>query len=112
MEGMRGGSDVASGDSFHTPITALYYIPPDARSLAWANGPFDPIESQVTVASQRQTGGGKSQVAFSRGQTHLEFRHALLVERYTPNEHEASIAEFLHGLRESLGASLRDLIVE
>ena len=57
-------------------------------------------------------GAGNSQVAFSCGQTQRAFRHALLVERYTPNEHIASLAEFRDGLRESLGASLRDLVAE
>ena len=57
-------------------------------------------------------GTGNSQVSFSRGHTQRAYRHALLVERYTPNEYVASLSEFLDGLRESLGASLRDLIAE
>ena len=44
--------------------------------------------------------------------TQRAFPHALLIERYTPTEHIARLAEFLEGLRESLGASLRDLITE
>ena len=42
--------------------------------------------------------------------TQRAFWHAHLVERYTPNDHVASLTEFLEGLRESLSASLRDII--
>ena len=52
--------------------------------------------------------------------TQRAFRQGLLVERYTANAHLASLSEFLdeelsqreRGKRESLGASLRDLIAE
>ena len=44
--------------------------------------------------------------------TQRAFRQALLADVYTPNEQVASLAEFLDGLRESLGAILRDLIAE
>ena len=57
-------------------------------------------------------GAGNSQVDFSCGHIQRAFRHALLFEPYTPIEHVACLAEFLNGLRESLGASLRDLIAE
>ena len=112
MTSQLAESDVSNGDSFHTPNSAAYYTPPDARSLASADAPLEPFQSQMAASTQGQTGAGNSQVAFSRGHTQRAFRHALLVERYTPNEHIASLAEFLDGLRESLGASLRDLIAE
>ena len=105
-------SDVVSGDSFHTPMSAVYYTSDDARSLAAADGQLDALESQITASGPTQRGGGNSQVAFSRGHTQRAFRHALLVECYTPNENVASLAEFLEGLRESLCASLRNLIAE
>ena len=57
-------------------------------------------------------GAGNSQVIFSRGQRLKAFRHALMVERYTPNDHVPILAEFLDGLRVSFIASLRDLIAE
>ena len=112
MTSQLAESDVASGDSYHTPNSAAYYTPPDARSLASADGPIDPLQSQPAASTPGQMGAGNSQVSFSRGYTQRAFRHALLVERYTPNAHIASLAEFLDGLRESLGASLKDLIAE
>ena len=66
----------------------------------------------MTATIQGQRGAGNCQVAFSHGHTQPAFRHALLVERYTQNDHVASLPEFLDGLRESLGASLGDLIAE
>ena len=63
-------SDVASGDSYHTPNSAVYYTPPDARSLASVDGPLDPFQSQVAASTPRQMGTGNSQVSFSRGHTH------------------------------------------
>ncbi|KAF0138435.1 MAG: hypothetical protein FD143_3661, partial [Ignavibacteria bacterium] len=74
-------SDVASGDSYYTPNSAVYYTPPDARSLASADGPLDPLQSQAAALSPRQMGTGNSQVSFSRGHTQRAFRQALLVER-------------------------------
>ena len=101
MTSQIGESDAASGESFHTQISAQYYTPPVARSQASGDGPIDTLQSQLATSSPRQAGGGNSQVAFSRGHTHRAFRHALLVERYTPNEHVDSLEEFLEGLRES-----------
>ena len=93
-------TDVARGESLHTPNSAAYYTPPDARSLASAYGPVGPLQSQLPASSPRQRGAGNSQVSFSRGHTQRAFRQALLVERYTANEHVASFAQFLDGLRE------------
>ena len=105
-------SDVSNGDSFNTPNSAVYYTPPDVRSLASADGPLDPLQSQGAASSTAQMGAGNSQVSFTRGHTHRAFPNALLVERYTPNDHVSIRAEFLDGLLESVGASLRDLIAE
>ena len=57
-------------------------------------------------------GAGNSHVSFSSGHNQRAFRDALLHDRYTPNEQIASFPEFLDGLRESLGAGVRDLIAE
>ena len=94
-------SEGTSGDSFHTAKSAAYYNPQDARSLASADGPLDPLQSQLRATGALQRGAGNSQVSFSRGHTPRAFRQALLVERYTPNEHIASLAVFLDGQRES-----------
>ena len=57
-------------------------------------------------------GAGNGQVPFSSGHTQRALGCGFHVERYTPNDHVSSLTEFLHGLRESLGSSLRDLIAE
>ena len=74
-------SDVPIGESFHTPISTLYYTPPEARSLASSDATIDPLQSQLAAASPGQMGAGSSQVAFTRGHRQRAFRHALLVER-------------------------------
>ena len=74
MTSQLAESDVSSGDSFHTPNSPAYYTPPDACSLASADDPLDPFQSQVAASTQGQTGAGNSQVAFSRGHTQRAFR--------------------------------------
>ena len=66
----------------------------------------------MTAARPRQRAGGKCLVPFSRGHRQAAFRHALLDERYTPDEQVASLPEFLEGLPVSHGAGLRDLIAQ
>ena len=56
----------------------------DARSLAAADAPLDPLQSQVASSSPAQMDAGNSHVSFSRGHTQRAFRHALLLELYTP----------------------------
>ena len=44
-----------SGDSFHTPDTAVYYTPPDAREVTSTARPLDPIQSWLpTIARKRE----------------------------------------------------------
>ena len=105
-------SDVASGDSYHTPKSAVICTPPNARSLTSTDVRLDQLQSQLTAATPSQMGGGICHVAFSRGHAQRAFGHALIIERYTPNMDVASFAEILVGLRDSLGACLRDLIAE
>ena len=112
MSSQFAPTDVAIGDSFHSPHSAVYYTPPNARSLASADATLGPLESQVSVSNQGQTGTGNSQVPCSRGQIRRAFRDALLVERYTINEHVSNLVEIRLGLRESRSASLRELIAE
>ena len=104
--------DFVSGDSYHTANSAVFYTAPDARSVALADAPINPFQSQLEASPPGQMGAGNSQIAFSRGETQRAFRHALLFDRYRPNEHLASLAELLDGLLESRGATLTDLISE
>ena len=82
MTSQFADSDVASGDSYHTPNSAVYYTPPDARFLASEDVTLGPLQSQAASSTPEQMGAGNSQVAFSRGHTQRAFRHALLVERW------------------------------
>ena len=91
MTSQFGESDVASGDSYHTPNYAIYNTPPGARSPASVDKQLDPLQSQPAASTPGQMGACNSQVSFSRGHTQRAFRHALLVERYTHNEHFASL---------------------
>ena len=44
MTSQKAESDVASGESFHTANSAVYYNPPDARALAEAHGLLERLE--------------------------------------------------------------------
>ena len=64
------------------------------------------LRRQSRAKQKRETVIDKSA---SPAATQRAFRHELLIERDTLNEHVTSFAEFQEGLRESLGASPRDL---
>ena len=108
----RGGLDTATSQfvdgesnsrgSFRTPDSAEYYTPPGARFVTSAGGSQDPLQSLLPMDSMQKTGAGHSQLSFSSAQTQKAIRRALLVERFTPNEHLDSLADFLESLRESL----------
>ena len=53
-------SDVASGDSYHTPNWAIYYALADDRSLASADVQLGGLQSQPATSSPEQMGTGNS----------------------------------------------------
>ena len=103
-------SDVSNGDSFHTPKSAVYYTPPDARSLTSADCPIDTLKSQTGALTPGRMGEDNSQFAFFREQTQWELRDALLVERYTPKENVATLAELLDGTDVEYGHKFEERI--
>ena len=90
-----------SADSFPTPDSAIYFSP-DGRSVTSAGGPMVPLQSQFSTYSTHQTGCGHCHLSRSRGQTQCPFPRALLVDRFTRNEHVYSITDFVHSLGESM----------
>ena len=83
LESMKEQSavdEIANGDTFHTPNTAVYYSP-EARLVVSPAGLLDPIQEQISNANVRLPGARISQVSFSTWQTQRAFRQAVFVQR-------------------------------